>query len=216
MTSPTSRRLVLIAAVTAAIAVPLVALAASQNWWFLRFGDAPIPVTAVTVVKTGTWDGKPWQLTAYRSATDGICFSLGPTATARSTGYGAAMSCDQIEGVPRTAQSKPYTPHAITFHAGASDDEFPAHIVGPVIDTADEVVIHLDGTILRTPTFDAPEELGSAIRFYAARLPELPHLRGQPPRLPIRKLVGLAGDGRIVACLVVPMPKVGVPLSACR
>jgi hypothetical protein len=211
------RRLVIIAAIVAAIAIPLAALAASQNWWFFRFsGGAPTPITGVTVVRSGSWDGQGWQLTAYRSGTDGICFSMTPTATAHSTGEGAAMNCDQIAGVPRTAQSKQYTPHAITFLSG-SFVRFPAYVVGPVIATADEVVIHLaDGTTLRTATFDAPEELGSAIRFYATRLPAPLQPRGLPPRLGIRKLVGLAHDGRIVACLVVPMPEQGVPLSACQ
>jgi hypothetical protein len=210
-----SRRLAIIAAIAAAIALPLVALAASQNWWFFRFGEAPTPVTEVSVVKTGSWEGKAWQLTAYRSSTDGICFSMAPTPTAQSTGAGAAMACDQIEGVPRTAESKPYTPHAITFMSGSSD-RLPAYIVGPVIETVSEVVIHLaNGAILHTSTFEAPKELGAAIRFYATRLPELQRAPGKP-RWPVEKLVGRSDDGRIVACLVVPMPEEGVRLSACR
>lgn len=209
------RRLMIIAAVAAAISIPLVAVAASQNWWFFRFGDVPTPVTDVTVVKTGTWDGIGWQLTAYRSATDGICFGMTPTATARSSGEGAGLACDLIEGVPRTPQSKPYTPHGITFLSGSSEG-LPPYIVGPVIDSAADVVVHLDdGTVLRTPTFDAPRELGSAIRFYAMQLPK-PSSQTDPPRSPIEKLVGLTADGRIVACLVDPMPEEGVPLSACR
>jgi len=32
----------------------------------------------------------------------------------------------------------------------------------------------------------------------------------------LEKLVGLDGEGQIVACLTFPMPEEGVPLSACR
>lgn len=211
----TRRRLVVIAVALVAIAVPLIA-AASQSWWFFRFaGTAPEPISDVTVVRSGTWDGKPWQLVAYLSATDGVCFGLSPTATVGSTGEGAALSCDQIEGVPRTKESKPYAPHAITFLAGSSLG-FPAYVVGPVVDSADEVSIHFgSGATIRTPTFDAPDELGS-IRFYATQVPELEQSPGERPESGVQKLVGLTKEGQIVACLVVPMPEAGVALSACR
>lgn len=214
-----ARRLAITAAIVVAIAVPLVAVAASQDWWFLRFGGAPVPVTDVTIVKTGSWQGKAWQLAAYRSQTAGICFSITPSPTANPAGEGAAMGCARIEGVPRTGQSKPYTSHAIMFLSGAGPSGFPAYIVGAVIDTADEVAIELlDGTTLRTRTFDAPKELGSAIRFYATELPEQRSPTGELPRLrfPVRNLAGLSSDGRIVACLIVPVPEEGVPLAGCR
>ncbi|MGH2988993.1 MAG: hypothetical protein ACRDMY_03855 [Gaiellaceae bacterium] len=209
------RRLVIIAAVgAAAISIPFVAVAASQNWWFFRFGESPTPLTDVMIVKTGTWDGIGWQLIAYRSSTDGICFGLTPES-AGSAGEGAGLACDQIEGVPRTPQSKPDVPHGISYLSGSSEG-LPRYIVGPVLDTAAEVAIHLDdGVVLRTPTFAAPDELGSAIRFYATQLPKS-FREVEPPRSPIEKLVGLSADGRIVACLVDPMPEEGVPLSACR
>ena len=69
----TPRRLALLAAVLAAILIPLVAVAASQNWWFLH-GGGPEAISPVVVVKEGVWDGHPWQLVAFRSATDGLCF----------------------------------------------------------------------------------------------------------------------------------------------
>jgi hypothetical protein len=46
---------------------------------------------------------------------------------------------------------------------------------------------------------------------YVTQLPDDPSTRSWP----IRKLVGLTDDGRIVACLVVPMRGEGVSLSAC-
>jgi len=208
------RRLAILVAVVIAIGIPLGA-AAAQDWWFFRFpGAAPSPTTQVSVVKSGAWDGKPWQLVAYRSATDGICFALTP-ATTGPPGDGAALSCAQIEGVPRTEQTKPSAPYAITFLAGSSLG-FPAYVVGPVIDTADQVEIHLaSGEVIRTPTFGAPGDLGS-IRFYAAQVPEPRPSSGERPDVGVEKLVGLTDMGEIVACLVVPMPEAGVPLSACR
>jgi hypothetical protein len=87
------------------------------DWWFFRSGSAPVPVTDVSVVKTKTltWDGKSWQLTAYGSLNHGICFSMTPTR-----GVGAAMACAQIEGGPRTSQSKPYAAPGITFLSGGA------------------------------------------------------------------------------------------------
>lgn len=211
----TRRRLVVVAVAALAIAIPLVA-AASQDWWFFKVaGSAPDPTTDVAVLKSGVWDRKPWQLAAYLSATDGICFSLAPTATTGQAGDGAALNCDAIEGVPRTDESKPYVPHAITFLTGSSVG-FPAYIVGPVIDKADEVAIHLDdGSTIATPTFDVPKELGS-IRFYATQLPELERSPGEPRRTGIQRLVGLTSEGEVVACLVPSMTDTVVPISACR
>lgn len=208
------RRILVPAIVVAAIAVPLAAVAASQSWWFFRFGSAPTPITDVKVVKSGTWSGQDWQLLAYLSATDGICFGITPAGSG-TDGEGAGMGCAGIEGVPRTSESKPYTPLTITFMS-ASSGRFPTYIVGPVIDTATEVAIHLaDGTVVRAQAFDAPDELG-AIRFYATLLPDAPRTQELPPRTHIRKLVGFDRDGEIVACLTIPMPEEGVTLGACR
>jgi hypothetical protein len=218
-----SARLLFAAAAIVAIAAPLAAVATAQNWWprdwwFFRAGGAPTPVTDVNVVKTGTWDGTAWQLVAYGSSTDGICFGISPADTARASGGGGALACGRIDGVPRTPESKPSTPVAMTYMASSSE-RLPAHIVGPVIETAEEVEVHLaDGQVLRAATFEAPDELGS-IRFYVARLPDMetPRTGGYgPPRSPIRKLIGFDKNGQIVACLTVPMPEEGVPLSACR
>jgi hypothetical protein len=207
------RRWVVAAIVFAASLLPLVALAGAEDWWFFRFGSAPAPVTGVGVVKTGTWDGKRWVLAAFRSGTDGVCFSMMPAGSASSDGAGGSLSCDQIEGVPRTPQSKRYTPHGITYLMGGGSALLPAYIVGPVAARADEVEVHFaNGIVLRTPTFEAPESLGSSIRFYAAQRPE----SVRPSIGSVEKLVGLDRNGRIVACLIFPMPEEGVALSACR
>ena len=202
-----ARPIVVLAALLAAILIPLVAVAASQEWWFFRFDGAPSPATPVAVVQEGVWDGKPWQLLAYRSTTDGICFGITPTNS--HPGEGAGMNCDQIDGVPRTADSKPYARHGITF-LEVSASELPTYVAGPVVYRAAEVAIHFDdGTVVRTPTFAAPESLGSAIRFYVVRLPS------NDPQPLIDKLVAFDADGHIVACLTTAMLEGGVPLSAC-
>jgi hypothetical protein len=124
------------------------------------------------------------------------------------------MNCDQIDGVPTTRQTKPSVPHGITFLAGLSAG-FPPYVVGPVVEAADEVEIHLaDGQIIRTRTFDAPDDLG-AIRFYATQVPSQPPLPGGRPQVGVEKLGALTDEGEVVACLVVPLPATGVPLSTC-
>ncbi len=195
--------------------IPVSAVAVVNEWWFFQFG-APAPVTDVVVVKSGTWNGTRWELVAYRSGTDGICFSMVPAASAETTAAGGAMSCDQIEGVPRTPESKPYTPHAISYLLSGPDGELPAYIAGPVTGRADEVAIYFaNGVVLQTPTFEAPSSLGP-IRFYAAQLPDAVARLTVPLDYPwIEELVGLDGDGRIVACLTFPLPEAGMPLSAC-
>lgn len=203
--------------------IPAGALAVANDWWFFRFGGTPSPLTSVVVVETGKWQGKAWELTAYRSSTEGICFALSPTTTAQSQGQGGAMACDLIEGVPRTPDSKRYTPHAITFLAGFKGT-LPDNVVGPVTAMAAEVAIYLtDGTIVRTPTLEAPSSLGSSIRFYATALPEpltppaslgMAGSSGQGAWL--KKVVGLDDKDQVVACLTVPVPRDDVPLSACQ
>jgi hypothetical protein len=205
----TRRRLVLAAALVVAIVVPLTAIAKSRDWWFFSTG-APAPATRVFVLKTGEWDGQRWELVAYRTLNDGLCFSMSP---AGSNGRGA-MNCDRIVGVTR--DSKQYTPRAITYLSGGGvTPELPRYVVGPVTDEAEEVAVYfVDGEVLRTETFAVPQSLG-AIRFYAARLP-----RSMLP-MALRsgfldKLVGFNRAGRIVACLNLPLPPAeAVPRSPC-
>lgn len=206
------RRIVVIAIAVVAIATPLIA-AASRDWWFLHFGGVPEPITDVTVVKTGEWDGKPWQLVAYRSAMKGVCYGVMPRSASGSTGdgEGGALACARITGVPQEGDSGEQ-PLGVTFLSGSSP-ALPAYIAGPIVDSADEVEIHLvGGAVMRTPTFDAPDELGS-IRFYAAQLPETESSGGRS-HVEVRKLVGIDRDGEVVACLDLPFPT-GTPLSTC-
>lgn len=207
----TRRRLVLLAAALAAALIPLGAIGASQDWWFLH-DAAPQAVSAVVVVKEGVWAGKPWQLVAYRSTTDGLCVGLTPKS-ADVLQQAGTLDCAPFEGVPATAETKHTTPLGITYidSGGVSGGiEFPPSIVGAVVGNATEVVLTFgDESVVRAQAFLAPTSLGAAVRFYAVEISD---------RLSSQELVKAAGldeQGRVVACIISPLPEDGVPLSAC-
>jgi hypothetical protein len=210
------RRLLAIAALIVGILVPLVALAATHDWWFFRFGDDFPPATEVTVVKTGVWDGTEWELYTYLSATNGICYGIAPSATVRTTGEGGALACGLVTGLPTGDSSKTDRRETITYYVASSSDGLPAHIVGAVVASAAEVEVHLaGGKVVRMQTFAGPAELEAA-RLFATRLPDFSTSSAGRPRSPILKLLGIDKRGMVVACLVHPLPPEGVPLSACR
>lgn len=214
----TRRRLIVAFAVLVAVLVPLVALGAANDWWFFRFGAAPTPLSAPVVVKKGEWGGHPWQLVAYPSSTDGLCFGITP-AGSEAEGQGAALSCAPFAGIARTEATKPTPDMTITFLSGSASAQLPAHIVGPVIEAAQEVEIRFgNGEILRAPTFAAPESLGP-VRFYAVQLPTgvAPTPLGPGHIEMVQSIAGLDTDGNVVACLVPQTAVDGVsPLSDCR
>jgi hypothetical protein len=216
----TKRRLMLVLALFAAALVPLAALAAASDWWFLE-DDAPTPVGVPDVVKEGEWSGHPWQLIAYRSGTDGLCFSVTP-AGSNAGRSGGATSCNPFAGVPRTAETKGSSEMMITFLGGADSGELPAYMAGPVIDKASTVEIRFGtGELLKLPTFSGPASLGH-VRFYATQLPT--SIRVPLPRLGTHKqpnfintLAGLDSNGNVVACLAPRTAVDGVsPLSDCQ
>lgn len=198
------RRPGLVAAALAATLIVLVAATAVAavndwsvtDWWFLGNG-APAPVTTPVVVKSGSWDGKGWELVAYRSTSHGICFAMTPSGAGKADGFGGGLACGGFSPVAPSGSIGGL--HRITFLSGSSP-QLPTYIVGPVVDNAVEVVISFaNGAVIRTPTFDAPASLG-ALRFYAARVPE--SVPRPTPRAPsLEKLVGLNEDGQVVACL---------------
>ena len=67
------RRLILALAVLAAVLIPLIALGAENDWWFLKYGRGPAPTRPPVIVKEGNWNGHPWELVAYPTA-DGLCY----------------------------------------------------------------------------------------------------------------------------------------------
>jgi hypothetical protein len=204
----TKRRLVLALAVALVVAVPFVAYGAASDWWFLTSGNAPTPVNAPVLVKEGEWSGHAWQLVAYRSTTDGLCLAVTPKG-ADVQGEGAAMSCAPIAGVPRTSETKPSPDMTVTYMAGAAMAKLPPYVVGPVVGGATEVEIHFrTGSVVKTPTFPGPSELGN-VRFYAT-----PTSAASPD---VSKLIGLSPSGKVIACLVPSTAVEGVsPLSDCR
>jgi hypothetical protein len=204
------RRSWLIAVVVlVAVLVPLAAIGSERGWWFLsEEGMGPKPVTDVVVVKAGSWEGHDWELVAYRSDRGDICWAIGN-----------GMACTWIPGVPRGPNSMPDSPVRISALRGTlgPQTQDTAYIVGPVSDKAEQVEIYLsDGQVVRTPTFAAPKELGSSIRFYATQLPSSALEPNPGGADSLKKLAGLDRNGRIVACLTVPFPKNGMPLSACE
>lgn len=215
----THRRVIVAVAVAAAVIIPLAAVSAANDWWFFRTPGSPTPTSAPVVVKTGVWEGHPWQLVAYPSETDGLCVSM---IAGTDDSYGSAIGCGTVEGVPRTAQTKPGAPDMkITFLSGSPTAVLPAYIVGPVIDQATSVAIRFsDGTTIHTPTFSGPSPL-QGVRFYAV---QLPGSQVRPPRtippfhaMPIESVAGLDHSGRVVACLAPATATNGIsPLSACR
>jgi hypothetical protein len=209
------RAFALAGAVVAVVLVPLAALGAANDWWFLKYGG-PTPTNAPVVVKRGVWDSHPWKLVAYPSSSDGLCMSMIPTRNPDSS-YGAAMGCGPFIGVPRTPDTKATADMSITYLSGSASEVLPAYIAGPVIEQAMTVEIRFsDGTTLRTPTYPAPSPL-EHIRFYASPLP-----KGKAPdtgasRDPSMQWVaGVDTHGNVVACLAPLNAKDGIsPLSAC-
>jgi hypothetical protein len=224
------RRLMLALALLAAALVPVAALGAANDWWFLQ-SHGPKPVSAPDVVKEGEWSGHPWQLIAYPSGRVGLCVSVAPagsTAGGReripfSPPPGGATSCAPFVGVP-TAETKGSSKMTITALSGAASDELPAYIVGPVIDKASTVEIKFGtGEVLRLPTFRGAASLGR-VRFYAAQLPAtipmpVPGQRIEDQRsfIDIDTLAGLDSDGNVVACLAPRTAVNGIsPASDCE
>jgi hypothetical protein len=215
----TKRRVVLALAVVVAVLVPLAALGAANDWWFLRFAGGPLPAAAPTVVQEGVWDGHPWLMTAYPSTTDGLCMAITPKDSATSSGQGGAQECGPFAGVGRTSQTKATPDLTITYLSGSGSKELPAYIAGPVIGSATTVEVRFgNGTTLRAQTFAGPKSLGS-VRFYASQLPA--GFQDQPRTKTffrfVRWVAGFDANGQIVACLAPQAAKDGVSaLSGCR
>lgn len=210
------RRLVLVAIAVGAVLVPLGAFGAANDWWFLGSGGTPVPVSAPIVVKEGEWSGHRWQLVAYPSNTDGLCFTIVPPAW-KAHGSTAGMACAPFVGVARTAHTKVSPDMTITWLAALGNRSFPAYIAGPVVSSVDQVEIKfVNGDMLRTPTFAAPDPL-NAVRFYAAQLPAAVARSFIPAHPLVQTLAGLNAKGNVVACLAPQTAVDGIsPLSDCR
>jgi hypothetical protein len=205
---PAWRRLkwLLLAAVVAAVVVPIAAATvAVTNWsgWFSSSPDQFRPASEPVVVRTGSWDGTRWQLVAYlefhTSNVDLYCYSVmpyGSSLTARPD----AVGCGGIAPfAPGASPDHNGIRHAGILYGATESPGLPYWAAAPVVDTAVEVALHFrDGDVLRVPTYAAPESLGH-VRFYATPIPDVPQSSGQSPV----KVVGLDENGAVVACLAV-------------
>jgi hypothetical protein len=207
----TKRRLVVLVAVLAAALVPLAAVGAANDWWFLRFGSSPTPKPAPGVVKQGEWNGHPWQLTAWPSPGGDLCFSVTPRG---STDYGeyGATSCGPVAGIDPMPETKTSSAPTITFMGAGASKRLPAYIAGPVTSKATAVEVRFtNGDVLRVPTFGAPEPF-QRIRFFATPLPS--NVQPTPHSVVIKSVAGLDAMGNVIACLIT---RDGIsPLSDCR
>jgi hypothetical protein len=210
----TKRRLVLALVVLAAVLVPLAAVGAANDWWFL--GAGPSPTKAPAVVKDGEWSGHPWQLVAYPSTTDGLCFSITPKGSTLE-GRGGGMSCGPFAGVSRTSETKASPDMTITFLSGGASPQLPAYIAGPVIEQAATVEIRFgNGEVMRVPTFAGPASLGH-VRFYATQLPAGVQDTPRTFLAFLKSVAGLDANGEVVACLAPHTAKAGISdLADCR
>jgi hypothetical protein len=197
------RRVAVLVVALVAVVIPLAALAAVKDWWFFRYGAAPTPAQAPVVVRTGEWEGHPWELSAYPSTTNGLCLSLTPTPA-----YGAVLGCAPIAGAPRSPETEPMPEMSITYLTGDGGRTFPPYVVGAVVEGASQVEIRFDdGRTLRVPTFAAPQPL-EHVRFFATRAADANH---------VRSVAGLDEAGAVVACLVPETAESGVsPPADCR
>jgi hypothetical protein len=212
------RRLIIAVVVLVAISIPLAALGAANDWWFLRNSGAPRPLSEPLVLKEAEWGGHTWQMSAYPSGTDGLCVAV----TRKDLKDVGAMGCSPFVGSLRTAATKATPDMTITYLSGSDIDTGgrPLYIVGPVIDKASEVEIRfISGQTIRVPTFSAPAPLDH-IRFYATGLSGgviSPGPQSTPASLAPKWLAGLDKEGNVVACLVPTKAKDGIsPLADCR
>lgn len=209
MRSRPSRRVVLVTAFAAALVVlvPLCAVAAVNDWWFLRGSPATVVQGDPAVIKSGDWGGRPWDFVAYPNAKDGLCFGITPAAEPSSS-FGASMNCGPF-GPARSTTTNAHPDIRISFVSGQATRVLPAYIAGPVVTQAATVLVKLnDGTTLRTPTFSAPPPL-EHVRFYATSLPttDTSEAGGPSQFFPFAWIAGLDKNNRIVACFKPPTPQ---------
>jgi hypothetical protein len=197
------RKSLLVAALVAAVVVPVAAATVAVTRWSGWFPHDQLqihPVTEPVVVQTGSWDGKRWQLVAYREDSknfvdgyDGYCYSVMPYGSPLTARPAGGSMCG---GFIARSPNAPAGPAGILF-GSAESPGLPYWAAGPVVDTAVVVALHFrDGDVLRLRTYAAPESLGH-VRFYATPIPEVPPSSGRSPV----KVVGLDENGAVVACL---------------
>jgi hypothetical protein len=206
------RRKVLVAGGAAVVAL-LIGMATGYRWWFQSSDESPRLQSGRRVVQGGTWDGRAWQLVAYRSEGYGLCMSI---KAANRRYRERASSCSPFVGIEQFGESKTAPQVPITALAGAATGDLPGYIVGAVIEPASVVDIRLTGSqALRMSTIAGPEPLQD-IRFFAAPLPAELDIRSTD-FLDNLSIAGRNPSGAVVACFRPRTASNGVsPLSDCR
>jgi len=187
---PTTRRRRLVAAVVLAamaVLIPLAALAASNGWWFLGARHVPSPSGDVIVVRSGSGNGVPWALSAYRTGTGALCVGLTPyppsarpanggrPASTGARAESAILSCvSALRGLPELRAGA--RPHWISFETASTATGKALGLSSVVAGVAAERVATVDvilsnGTTITTKTFPAPRGLALPVRFYFTWVP---------------------------------------------
>jgi hypothetical protein len=174
----TSRRraLVFAAALITVVIAPLAALAHSEGWWFIA-ASAPSPIGSILTVKSGTWSGVPWSLTAYQSETQGLCVGFTPNSpsarpTSPTSGHSASLRCD-VSVVGASSPRRDGPRQLAYFGSFANSGPFPGFLAGVTATTVVRVeVTFASGSATDVDTIAAPEGLGLPVRFFVIPIPQ--------------------------------------------
>jgi hypothetical protein len=141
----------------------------------------------VVVVQSGSWNGIPWALTAYRPQAQGICVGLtpnppsgrpaaGPSGIGGSSVSTAGLVCSaglHGMGAPPTGAPSHWLSFIGSDGAGEPVSGFPGFAAGAAAEGVATVeVILASGSSLLAETVPAPTELGQSVRFYVIRVPD--------------------------------------------
>jgi hypothetical protein len=203
-------RLLLAAAIVALLGVASTAVAVGVNLvrqeesfyekWFA--GDPHAPNLQGSFVEVA--GDSDWALIAWRSD-QGICLDLA------TPGHSASGCGFPVVGAPpdRTQPEVDEPRHMVAYLAGRAEPGDPWDLAGVAAETVARVEIEMaDGRTLAAPMYDAPAELGTALRFFVLRI-EVDESSmvpaGEPPHLAhvVNAFVAYDADNDLVERLVV-------------
>lgn len=209
------RRLAIAATLVAIGAlIPLTAVAAGNDWWF--FSDStssatPPPAGPVVVVRSGSWQGVPWALTAFRTTSEGLCIAFTPNPPTGISSGSSGVSLEALNGSARIMGcgedvrgtenlAKPQrSVHEVGFFTLASSpgEGKPFDVIAgsAAADVTSVQISRSDGSSIVAQTFPAPSQLGVAVRFFVAELP----LGGT-----VRSVVALGASGNTLETITAP------------
>jgi len=148
------------AAGLALIAIPLTALALSQNWFA---SEAPKPATSVVQLASGSLKDGTWTLDAYTSVDNGICINF----RAGTSGEGGGGCGSGIVGEPNLSDQKVSERHWVGYFGGSSSRGL-SWVAGPTAAPVTVVkAVLTDGRSFSLTTRPMPG-LDTSLRFYIA------------------------------------------------